>query len=43
MEIHYELKEENYDLKSDEYYRELEKRIYKMFPDRIKKHYSHNN
>ena len=43
MEIHYELKEENYDLRSDEYYRELETRIYKMFPERIKKHYSHNN
>jgi hypothetical protein len=43
MEIQYELKEENYDLKSDEYYRELETRIYKMFPERIKKHYSHNN
>ena len=43
MEVHYELKEENYDLRSDEYYRELETRIYKMFPERIKKHYSHNN
>jgi len=43
MEVHCELKEEKYDLRSEEYYRELEIRIYKMFPERIKKHYSHNN
>jgi len=41
--IHKELIAENYVEDSYEYLIEIELRIYKMFPDRMKKYYSVNN
>ena len=42
-EIHKELISENYIEDSYEYLKEIEVRIYKMFPDRMKEYYSENN
>jgi hypothetical protein len=41
--IHKELIAENYVEDSYEYLKEIELRIYKMFPDKMKEHYSKNN
>jgi len=41
--IHKELIAENYIEDSYEYLKEIELRIYKMFPDRMKKYYSKDN
>jgi hypothetical protein len=44
VEIHRKLiDEEGFDPKSDEYYAELDKRIYQEFPLKIKKYFSSNN
>ena len=41
--IHKELIAENYVEDSYEYLKEIELRIYKMFPDKMKEYYSKNN
>jgi hypothetical protein len=41
--IHKELIAENYVEDSYEYLKEIELRIYKMFPDKMKKYYSKDN
>ena len=41
--IHKELIDEGYIEDSVEYLKQLEVRIYKMFPDKVKKYYSKNN
>jgi hypothetical protein len=41
--IHKELIADNYVEDSYEYLKEIEIRIYKMFPDRMKKYYSKDN
>ena len=44
LEIHNKLiNEEGFDPKSDEYYAELDKRIYQEFPLKMKKYFSSNN
>jgi len=44
VEIHRKLiDEEGFDPKSDEYYAELDKRIYQEFPLKMKKYFSSNN
>ena len=44
VEIHRKLvNEEGFDPKSDEYYAELDKRIYNEFPLKMKKYFSSNN
>jgi hypothetical protein len=44
IEIHNKLvNEEGFDPKSDEYYLELDKRIYQEFPLKMKKYFSSNN
>jgi hypothetical protein len=44
VEIHRKLvNEEGFDPKSDEYYTELDKRIYQEFPLKMKKYFSSNN
>jgi hypothetical protein len=43
FDIRDELLANNYIEDSKEYLKEIEMRIYKMFPERIKKYYSHNN
>lgn len=41
--VHWQLNKECYVRYSREYYKEVEKRVYMMRPDLIKKYYSHNN
>ena len=41
--VHWQLNKECYIRYSREYYREVEKRVYMMRPDLMKKYYSHNN
>jgi len=41
--VHWQLNGENYMRYTREYYREIEKRVYMMRPDLMKKYYSHNN
>jgi len=41
--VHWQLNGENCKRYTREYYREIEKRVYKMRPDLMKKYYSHNN
>ena len=41
--VHWQLNSEYYIRYSREYYREVEKRVYMMRPDLMKKYYSHNN
>lgn len=41
--VHWQLNSEYYIRYSKEYYREVEKRVYMMCPDLMKKYYSHNN
>ncbi len=41
--IHKELMDEGYIRDSVEYLKQLEVRIYKMFPDKVKKYFSKNN
>ena len=41
--IHKELMDEGYIEDSVEYLKQLEVRIYKMFPDKVKKYFSKNN
>jgi len=41
--VHWQLNGENYTRYTREYYREIEKRVYMMRPDLMKKYYSHNN
>ena len=43
FDIRDELLANNYIEDSYEYLKEIEMRIYKMFPERIKKYYSYNN
>ena len=44
LEIHRKLvNEEGFDPKSDEYYAEIDKRIYQEFPLKMKKYFSSNN
>jgi GH15 family glucan-1,4-alpha-glucosidase len=44
LEIHRKLvNEEGFDPKSDEYYTEIDKRIYQEFPLKMKKYFSSNN
>jgi hypothetical protein len=43
FDIRDELLANNYIEDSYEYLKEIEMRIYKMFPERIKKYYSNNN
>jgi len=43
FDIRDELLANNYIEDSKEYLKEIEMRIYKKFPERIKKYYSHNN
>jgi hypothetical protein len=43
-DIHSKLvNEEGFDPKSDEYYTELDKRLYQEFPQKMKKYFSNNN
>ena len=41
--VHWQLNKECYVRYSREYYKEVEKRVYMMRPDLMKKYYSHNN
>jgi len=41
--VHWQLNKEYYIRYSKEYYREVEKRVYMMRPDLMKKYHSHNN
>ena len=41
--VHWQLNSEYYIRYSKEYYREVEKRVYMMRPDLMKKYHSHNN
>jgi hypothetical protein len=41
--VHWQLNKECYLRYSKEYYREVEKRVYMMQPELMKKYYSHNN
>ena len=41
--VHWQLNKEHYIRYSKEYYKEIEKRVYMMRPDIMKKYYSHNN
>jgi hypothetical protein len=41
--VHWQLNKECYLRYSKEYYREIEKRVYMMRPELMKKYYSHNN
>jgi len=41
--VHWQLNRENYIRYTREYYREIEKRVYMMRPDLMKKYHSHNN
>ena len=41
--VHWQLNSEYYIRYSREYYREVEKRVYMMRPDLMKKYHSHNN
>ena len=41
--VHWQLNKEYYVRYSREYYKEVEKRVYMMRPDLMKKYYSHNN
>jgi len=41
--VHWQLNKEYYIRYSREYYREVEKRVYMMRPDLMKKYHSHNN
>jgi hypothetical protein len=41
--VHWQLNKECYVRYSREYYKEIEKRVYMMRPDLMKKYYSHNN
>jgi hypothetical protein len=41
--VHWQLNKECYIRYSREYYREVEKRVYMMRPDLMKKYHSHNN
>jgi len=41
--VHWQLNGENYTRYTREYYKEIEKRVYMMRPDLMKKYYSHNN
>lgn len=41
--VHWQLNSEYYIRYSKEYYREVEKRVYMMCPDLMKKYHSHNN
>ena len=41
--VHWQLNGENYIRYTREYYREIEKRVYMMRPDLMKKYHSHNN
>ena len=41
--VHWQLNKECYLRYSKEYYREVEKRVYMMRPELMKKYYSHNN
>lgn len=41
--VHWQLNKECYLRYSKEYYREVEKRVYMMKPELMKKYYSHNN
>jgi hypothetical protein len=41
--VHFHLNKENYIRYSKEYYREVEKRVYMIHPEIMKKYYSHNN
>ena len=41
--VHWQLNKEYYIRYSKEYYREVEKRVYMMCPDLMKKYHSHNN
>ena len=41
--VHWQLNKECYLRYSKEYYREVEKRVYIMRPELMKKYYSHNN
>lgn len=44
VEIHKKLvDEEGFNPKSDEYYLELDKRLYEEFPHKMKKYFSSNN
>jgi hypothetical protein len=41
--VHWQLNKEYYVRYSKEYYKEVEKRVYEMRPELMKKYYSHNN
>jgi hypothetical protein len=41
--VHWQLNKECYVRYSREYYKEVEKRVYEMRPELMKKYYSHNN
>ena len=41
--VHWQLNKEYYVRYSKEYYKEVEKRVYAMRPELMKKYYSHNN
>jgi len=41
--VHWELNRENYTRYTRKYYKEIEKRVYMMRPDLMKKYHSHNN
>ena len=41
--VHFQLNKEYYVRYSKEYYKEVEKRVYEMRPELMKKYYSHNN
>jgi hypothetical protein len=42
LSLHWQLNKECYVRYSKEYYKEVEKRVYEMRPDLMKKYYSHN-
>ena len=44
LDLHNKLvEEEGYDPKSDDYYKELDKRLYQEFPLKMKRYFSSNN
>ena len=44
LDIHRKLvEEEGYNAKSDDYYKELDKRLYQEFPLKMKRYFSSNN